>query len=165
MSGPGRKRSADSHLGWIDHYQRMKRWEKRAQNVAVRKISTQTPETLDFALAYFLWAHSFREWLIQTDTLEKELLDSFLNAKTEWFLCRDIANRVRHYDLQRKPTDNDFVILYRLDIGAAISGLDRQVIPGVSHDGRYVEFSDAIALIGAMWESALDKFGLQRECL
>ena len=160
---PGRERSADSLLGWISHYQRMKRWEQRAQSVAVREIVTQTPETVDFALAYFIWAHSFREWLLESGALPKDALDSYLSTKGEWNLCRDLANRCRHYDLTRSPKDNDFVISYRIDIGAAIAGAKNQIIPGVFHNGLYLEFTQAIGQISLMWEGVIDNFGLQRE--
>ena len=160
---PGRERSGDSCLGWLSHYQRMKRWEARAKQVSVREFIGQTPETIDFALAYFVWAHSLREWLIESMSANKAILDSLLQDRQEWLLCRDLANKSRHYDLKNNPTDKDFVISHRIDMNAVLAGAPKQVIGGVLHNGKYYEFLECIRMISAMWEEVLDKLGLRRE--
>ena len=159
---PGRERSGDSFLGWLSHYERMKRWEVRAKQVAETDFMTQTPDTIDFALAYFIWAHSLRDWLIEAGSIESSALDGLLNGRREWLLCRDLANKSRHYNLQKKPTDKDFIISYQIDLNAILSGATRQVIGGVYHDGRYYEFSECIGVISEMWEAVLNQLGLER---
>lgn len=158
---PGRERSADSKLGWVSHYQRMKRWEDRAQAVAVCSFATQTPDTLDFALAYFIWAHSFRDWLVETNAVPAKEIDAYLRDNQHWQLCRDVANRCRHYNLTRSPTDNDFVILFRLDVNAALAGNSEQVFGGTSHNGKRIEFRESVNQISRMWETAIDHFSLR----
>jgi hypothetical protein len=140
----------------------MKRWEARAQSVAVREFIAQTDETIDFALAYFVWAHSFREWLIEAGSISKVTLDSLLQSRHEWLVCRDLANKSRHYNLQNKPTDKDFVISHQIDLNAMLAGSPKQVIGGVFHNGTYYQFSDCILMISKMWEEVLDKTGLER---
>ncbi len=157
----GRERSGDSSGGWLNHYQRMKRWESRAQSVAVRTIATQTHDAIDFALAYFVWAHSFREWLIETNTATRSQLNVLLDGRSEWRLCRDIANRCRHYNLTKNPTDNDFVVSVRIDLNALLAGRTEQVMPGVFHGGQHFDFHACINDISRMWEEVIDELKLR----
>ncbi|MEM6933844.1 MAG: hypothetical protein AAF526_09690 [Pseudomonadota bacterium] len=62
-------------------------------------------DVLDFTLAYFVWCHSMREWVINDGAMSKDELDKKLNEYPVWAICRDIANRCRHFDLNRNPKD------------------------------------------------------------
>jgi hypothetical protein len=103
--------SADTTGGWQNHYQRMLRWETRSIQALEDLPRTSFHDAIDYSLAYFLWSHSLYEWLHESGAISKAALNRTLESYEIWPLCRDVANRVRHFDLNRSPTDRDWALL------------------------------------------------------
>ena len=67
-------------------------------------------DIVDLALSYFVWCHSLREWLVRGKVMDAKVLDENLGRYPQWKICRDIANRCRHYDLTTNPSDKHWSI-------------------------------------------------------
>jgi hypothetical protein len=157
------EKSADTSLGWISHYERMRRWQDRAVRHAKGPLNVANDEAVDFVLAYFLWAHSLREWLIETGAAQKAGLDQLLSERSEWPMCRDLANRSRHYQLKHSPTDENWLLSRRIDLNAMLAGNSEHQFWYVLHAGQYMEIPDCVNAIAQLWEDILDQFGLKRD--
>jgi hypothetical protein len=83
----------------------MERWKQRCLTELEKPYGEESRDVVDFALSYFVWCHSLREWLIEGAAIEAKALDQNLARYPEWKICRDIANRCRHYDLTKNPSD------------------------------------------------------------
>lgn len=147
--------SADTIGGWKNHYDRMRRWEARSLGALKDLPRSSFHDAIDFTLAYFLWSHSFLEWLHESGEAEKAELSKKLKQYRVWPLCRDIANRVRHFDLRHNPTDKNWSA-YReyLPFESQITGEERHVA-NVIFDGRKWDLSDAILESAKMWKEVV----------
>ncbi|NDV02317.1 hypothetical protein [Pseudoroseicyclus tamaricis] len=120
-------------------------------------------EAVDFALAYFIWAHSLREWLIVDGGVEKAELDAFLAKFPCWFVCRDIANRTRHLDLKRSPTDKDW------EISRSYVPFSEQLSEHgeyewlVHHNDDRFMLAELVSKVQTMWQAGLDHFHFDPE--
>lgn len=101
---------ADRVGGWRNHFRRMERWQDRASTALADLPSRSVHDALDFALAYFVWAHSLRKWLLSDGAVESEDLDRSLEGETTWAIVRDLGNRSRHFVIDRNPTDADWMV-------------------------------------------------------
>ena len=150
--GFGKDFSADTAGGWKNHYRRMRRWEARSLKVLNDLPSSDFHDAMDFSLAYFLWCHSLREWLLNDKVFCKEALDTELAKYEIWPLCRDIANRPRHLELERNPTDKDWSVYREYEpFAPIIEGRERH-IANIMFDGKKWRTSDAIKAASDMWE-------------
>lgn len=151
--------SADLNRGWVDQYFRMTRWKERILPLAkVTKGKESRPlEVLDFALAYFICAHSLRDWLIESGAVERKNLDEFLESKKAWHLCRDVCNRSMHYYLNRNPTDSGWSLLRSNDhYTQRTSWLLR-------YDHTRMCLSDAVQSVQSMWQEAIALYSIERQ--
>ncbi len=101
---------ADRHGGWLNHFKRTKRWGVRAIAALADLPATDFREALDFSLAYFVWCHSLREWLIKDQAASQSVIDSALKAYPEWRIVRDLANRSRHLVITQNPADAEWAV-------------------------------------------------------
>jgi hypothetical protein len=92
--------SVDTFGGWANHFLRVERWKDRCLGELKKGYGNESRDVADFALSYFVWCHSLREWLIEGQIIKQEALE-ILKQYPEWQICRDIANRCRHYDFLR----------------------------------------------------------------
>ena len=152
----GLKYSADTVRTWQNHFKRMDRWKVRVIEAASSYEDTDFHDVFDFVLAYFVWCHSMREWLINSKAIDKNKLDTELAKYEEWPLCRDIANRSRHFELRMNPKDKDWSIGREYDIFSKMSGQKmRHVLFLVSDDEKY----DVVELVGRtqrMWRDIVE---------
>jgi len=108
--GLGQNLSADTFGGWANHFLRTERWKDRCLAELTKHYGEESRDVPDFAFAYFVWCHSMREWLIEGSIIKSGDIDKSLALYPEWKICRDIANRCRHYDLKKNPTDKHWSI-------------------------------------------------------
>lgn len=104
------KSSADRTGGWKNHFARLTRWKQRIEKAFENPTDYDFHDVNDFVLTYFVWCHSGREWLINSGVVRAKFLDMQLSRFVEWEVCRDIANRQRHFEINRKPRDKDWSI-------------------------------------------------------
>lgn len=98
--------SADTIGGWQNQFDRLTRWRQRCIAEMRRPYGKEQAATvLDFALSYFLTCHSLREWLIKDKAINKDALANDLKQYSCWPICRDIANRSRHFRISQNPVD------------------------------------------------------------
>lgn len=102
--------SADTYGGWKNHFKRLSRWRDRVEYAYEQPEQHKIHDVLDFILAYFVWCHSLREWAINSKAISRQKLDWLLHEYVEWEICRDIANRQRHFEINRKPRDKDWSV-------------------------------------------------------
>lgn len=151
----GKGQSADTNDGWHNHYRRVRRWEKRSLDALRNLPESDFHEAIDFSLAYFLWCHSLAEWLHEDGAIDKAELSKKLNSYPVWPLCRDIANRVRHFDLRNKPTDKDWSAFREyLPFDSQIAGKERHVA-NIMFDGRKWRITEAISEASKMWDEII----------
>ncbi len=147
--------SADRQGGWLNHFKRTKRWEARATAALADLPNTDFYEALDYSLAFFVWSHSLREWLIKDQALSQSTIDTALKAYPEWRVVRDLANRSRHLVITQKPTDSEWAVFREYDpFAPAIEGRERHHV-NLFFNGQKWRLSDLIVKSGRMWHQVL----------
>lgn len=153
-------RSADNAQGWLSHYQRTLRWAERAQQLLEGLPETDFHEALDFTLAYFVWCHSLRDWLINTGAMDENTLNAKLKEYPEWKRVRDLGNRQRHPVLAQNPTDKDWAMAREYDVFShALEGRERHHL-NLYFDGEKLRVLPLLRDTRAMWKSILEENGL-----
>jgi hypothetical protein len=140
----------------------MLRWEARALSTASGSVSRNssgefeisTLEATDFAYAYFFWAHSLRDWLINSGSIDKSKLDAILSNRNEWKMVRDIANKNKHKEITRNPTDPNWSSVMKIDLNSLLRG-QSGVESYILFDGQCIDFTECIRSIGGMWSGVL----------
>ncbi|MGV2017192.1 hypothetical protein [Agrobacterium sp. 22-223-1] len=151
----GRGQSADTNGGWRNHYQRMQRWEKRSLDALRNLPESDFHDAIDFSLTYFVWCHSLAEWLHEDGALDKAILFEKLTRYPVWPLCRDIANRVRHFELRHRPTDKDWSAYREYQpFESQVTGKERHVANIMFH-GRKWCIIEAISDASKMWDEII----------
>lgn len=149
--------SADTAGGWINHFQRMERWKDRALLALDDHEGYSFNDANDFVLTYFVWCHSMREWLINSQTMSRQKLDFELHQFVEWEMCRDIANRCRHFELKRKPRDKDWSITREYDIWAELDNRPMRHKLHLVSDDRIIDVRELVCRTFEIWEELLQK--------
>jgi hypothetical protein len=151
----GKGRSADTNGGWRNHYSRMQRWEKRSLAALRNLPEADFQDAIDFSLAYFLWCHSLFEWLHEDGAMDKSELSHQLDGYVVWPLCRDVANRVRHFDLRHRPTDKDWAV-YREYLPFESHVSEKEIhAANLVFDGRKWLLAETISEASKMWKEIL----------
>ena len=146
---------ADRVGGWVNHFKRTKRWEERAAGALSNLPVTDFHDALDYSLAYFVWCHSLREWLIKDGATTQGKIDRVLMVYPEWKIIRDLANRSRHLILTQKPTDADWSVFREYDpFAPAIEGRERHHV-NLFFGGRKYRLLNLVRDAGSMWEQVL----------
>jgi len=152
--------SADRHGGWYNHFKRTKRWQTRATAALIDLPHTDFHEALDSSLAYFVWCHSLRDWLIKDEAISKSAIDDALKAYPEWKIVRDLANRSRHLMITQKPTDADWTVSREYDpFAPTIEGRERHHV-NLFFNGHKYRLADLIIKTCDMWGKVLDDSSL-----
>lgn len=151
---------ADRAGGWKTHFERTKRWEQRALKALTDLPSVDFHEALDFALAYFVWCHSLRDWLIKDGAISKNELDDSLKQHPEWKIVRDLANRSRHLVLTQSPTDGEWAVFREYEpFALQVEGRERHHL-NLLFDGEKHRVSDLVSRSSRMWDDVLFRGGL-----
>lgn len=149
----GLKWSADTIGGWQNHFNRLERWKGRVLVSMADTSKADFHEVNDFALTYFMWCHSLRDWLIKSETISERELDCELSQHIEWAVCRDIANRSRHFKITRNPRDADWSISREYDVWAKAENRPERHILNVFSDDRIFRVDDLVNRTFEMWKS------------
>jgi hypothetical protein len=107
--------SADRAGGWNNQFRRMQRWQDRAKLALADLPNTQFHDALDVALAYFVWCHSMRDWLIKDNAMTRNEVDSQLSNHATWKIVRDLANRSKHLKITCNPADAEWAVSREYD--------------------------------------------------
>ena len=114
---------------WKVHHAALERWKNRALSEVAGQVSfggtvieVSTADALDFSFAFFIWAHSFKDWLLKSGAFTKAELEAILTQYTEWELTKDLANKTKHREITRNPTDPDWKAWTQLELNKAIKG-------------------------------------------
>ena len=146
---------ADRVGGWQNHFRRMERWQERATTALGDLPQTEFHDALDFALAYFVWAHSLREWLVKDEVVKAKRLKGLLERETTWPMVKDLANRSRHFKITRDPTDRDWTVRREFDYFAIrLEGRERHHV-NLYFGGEKHRLIDVVASTGKMWGRVL----------
>ena len=155
----GLNASADTIGGWQNHFARLERWKERVLSAMDDPKTYSFHDANDFALAYFVWCHSLAEWLIESGAVQKTDLHDELNVYPKWAICRDIANRSRHFNLTQNPRDKDWSIGREHDLWAKLEKRpERHVLFLVSGNEKY-NVEDFVNSTFQMWKQVIEKLG------
>ena len=161
MKECGTLQSVDTSSGWITHFDSMIRWQTRAEETCSGGMDDgiNAIQGMDFALAFVVWAHSLREWLINDEAVDQAELDKRLQQYETWKMCRDLANRTRHLDLKTRPKDKYWSI--NRSFGPNSDQLEgtREYRWCLTYDGQTLEVLNAIYAIRSMWDDVLIELG------
>lgn len=149
----GLKSSADTIGGWQNHFRRLERWKNRVLSSMENTSRADFHDVNDFVLAYFMWCHSLRDWLIQSEVIGSDELDLKLGQFVEWAVCRDIANRNRHFKITRSPRDKDWSISREYDWQASVENRPERHRLFVVSDDRIFMVDDLVNRTFEMWGS------------
>ncbi|PIE12174.1 MAG: hypothetical protein CSA70_10545 [Rhodobacterales bacterium] len=151
---------ADRVGGWRNHFNRCERWQSRAQSALNDLSNTEFHEALDFALAYFVWCHSLRDWLLKDGALKRDDLDAQLASYPQWSIVRDVANRSKHLKITMKSKDAEWSMSREYDpLAVVIEGRERCHL-NLFFDGKKHRLSEVVGLAGEMWRKILSDEGL-----
>lgn len=105
-----------AHLinGWPGQFDRMERFYARFIQ------AEDAQDALDYALTFFIYAHSLREWIVKYEQLDKATFDDrwtdFVSRYPEMKVSRDICNVTKHMQLtQPASVDNHFAVIWVYD--------------------------------------------------
>ncbi len=93
---------------WVTQYERMHRWSKRA--LLALKKNELSEEDLDDIYAFFIAAFSIRDWVKNSSEIQIQDFDQNLHSFKFWGLCRDMANGLKHFELNSPSYDPNFTI-------------------------------------------------------
>lgn len=148
----GLKWSADNIGGWQNHFKRLERWRKRVLDSMEDTSKSNFHDVNDFVLAYFMWCHSLRDWLIKSEAMDRAELDRELGQFVEWAICRDIANRNRHFKITQNPRDKDWSIHREYDWQAKVENRPERHRLLVVSDDRIFVVDDLVNRTFEMWQ-------------
>lgn len=144
--------SADRVGGWKNHYARMIRWQERACSALDDLPNTDFHDALDTALAYFVWCHSLRDWLIKDSALNQNDIDNQLAKHITWKIVRDLANRSKHLKITQNPLDSEWSVSREYDpFAITLEGKERHHM-NLYFDGDKYRLRDIIKRSGNMWQ-------------
>ncbi|MXX88411.1 MAG: hypothetical protein F4Y68_04045 [Boseongicola sp. SB0665_bin_10] len=153
-------KGADRVGGWRNHFKRTERWQRRAAIALEDMPYTKFHDALDFALAYFVWAHSLREWLLKDGVVTRQELDCRLEEEDTWPIVKDLANRSRHFVIDRSPTDAEWSMSQEYSsFSARFEGRER-VHANLYYGGQKHRLIGVVASSGAMWRRVLVAVGM-----
>lgn len=151
----------------IDHFHAMDRWRERAinelgsvSNFSATGICIKSNNVIDFANAFFVWAHSARDWVINSNSVSQQALDTELNQHSQWVMVRDLANKIKHKEITRNPLDADWFGGLKIDPNELLLG-KQAVEPYIVYCGKYLPMKDCLDSVSAMWIEVLNNFGVK----
>jgi len=105
-----------AHLinGWQGQFDRMERFYTRFSQ------AEDATDALDYALTFFVYAHSLREWIVKYEQINKAKFDKswteFVSKNPEMKVSRDICNVTKHLQLsQSASVDKHFAVFWAYD--------------------------------------------------
>jgi hypothetical protein len=102
----------DGNERWKFLWQNLKRWQQRIQKIEIGRADENSSwDSVDFVHAFILLCFQMRDWLIIRGVSKKDLQNLFQTHK-EFQVCRDIANGLKHLDLD-KPSISTELGLHR----------------------------------------------------
>ena len=153
--------SADRIDGWKNHFMRMERWQARAVNALDVLPDTDFHDALDVALAYFVWSHSLRDWLLKDGVVNENILNDCLGKEPAWPIVRDLANRSRHLKLTRNPTDADWAVLREyVPLSKNLKEREKHRIILI-YDGKKHRLLEVVGAAGTISRRVLSDVGLR----
>ncbi|MDX3973488.1 hypothetical protein [Shinella sp.] len=155
--GLGKDRSIDTAGGWKNHLKRIARWKERSLSALASTSSCDIHDAADTVLAYFVWCHSFRDWLLQTKAIDRQTLDSKLSNYPDWKVCRDIANRCRHYELTHNPSDKYWSMAREYDFWASVEKRPEKHLLFLVFGDQKLSVTDVIHSTFKMWNEVLEE--------
>ncbi|MGD1881842.1 MAG: hypothetical protein ACFB11_05880 [Paracoccaceae bacterium] len=164
MKDRGPFHSADTTGGWRNHYARIRRWGRRvlelAKREAIQEIDHQ--DLVDFALVYFIWAHSLLEWLVVDEASKADSSKAAAFGHPQWRLLCALANRSRHFDQTLKVDQLDKYWSIKRSYDPFLSQLTDQSGVGtqIVYNGQKYALSELVRRISKMWSDILDQSDL-----
>jgi hypothetical protein len=150
-----RGNSADANGGWRNHYRRVHRWSRRA----IERCNDDSPEAqaevVDFALAFFVWCFSLRDWLKASGDVSESELQQFATESSYWKYCRDISLRAKHFNVSSPSIDDDYGISREWDPYHGVLGT-KAIVWNVWIDGKKIALDDVISGLTKDWEAFLN---------
>ncbi|MEM9796157.1 MAG: hypothetical protein AAF919_06690 [Pseudomonadota bacterium] len=147
--------SADGNGGWRNHYRRMMRWSERTIKACSSDDKQSQSQVVDFALAFFVWCYSLRDWLKASEDFGEKEVAEFVSKQRYWKHCRDIALRSKHWDLSRPSIDADYGISRRKVLYSEALG-SNQIQWIIWMDGDVLPLSSVVEDLTATWRSILE---------
>ncbi len=149
--------------GWSAHFYAMQRWKALALEHADGEVqrtldgfSINSERSFDYAYVFFIWAHSMRDWLINTRAIERKSLDEKLGKFDQWGMVRDLANRVKHQTITRDPVDAQWIAGMKV-LGNTNPPAKIEIQTYVFHNKSQIGLAECIKSIWAMWLDVLTK--------
>ena len=147
--------SADRVGGWKNQYARMRRWGTRAITALSDLPRTDFHTASDTTLAYFVWCHSLRDWLIKDNALTAEQVNIQLRKHSTWKMVRDLANRSKHLTITQNPTDSEWSVAREYDpFALLIEGRERHHL-NLYFQGQKYRLAQVVTDSDDMWRQVL----------
>jgi hypothetical protein len=148
---------------WSDQWRRVQRWHGRVSQVRTAGLPTDgnaQDGALDFVYAYFKEAFSLLEWVRKSGHRSPAEVRQFLSGNTAIGLCRDIANGLKHFELDpQNAASVDLSWNTATVVGASV------VISGNRGRSRFITPPASSRWVVRAAGRECDMFELANECL
>jgi hypothetical protein len=103
-------------------YDRVVRWHRRFEEHYSGKSHTKSiEEDCDDVLAFFIFCHQLKDWVIKDTTIPRREIEKFINENECLSICADIANGIKHLGIDETRTPRSGQDL-RMHAGVYITG-------------------------------------------
>lgn len=150
--------------------------EREASRLLHAAASSDTPAMCDHFFNFCITAHSLRDWIINSQIADKQLVHNRCNQVSELAACRDIANSSKHFALkiEHNTIAKGAVVMPSkvLDVFEDASGAYRVSQPrdtidiSLTIEGRPPQESHQFTrTVIAAWKIIFEEFGLSFESI
>lgn len=94
-----------------EQFERVKRWHKRLEEISTDKEHAHESDYYqDILYAFFQNLWSLRDWIINSGSLNREIVDNYFHTNTDMKICRDLANGSKHLIINSPALDRNISI-------------------------------------------------------
>lgn len=145
---------------FLEQYNRMKRWQKRLEEIhSGRKHTRETDSYQDVVYAFFQNCFHLKDWVIKSGVLSAQKVEEFMKQTVEMRICRDLSNSAKHLvigDNYPAAIDKNIQVKNRkfsLELGGAETLIS--VDYSVEADGQIYQAFDVAIICVNLWEKFL----------
>lgn len=100
---------------------RVKRWHERFKEISNgREHTRDTDYYQDVLYAFFQNCWHLKDWVVNSGSLDKKIVDNFFHSNSDLKICRDLANGSKHLIIRDPSIDSDISVSnrkYSISIG------------------------------------------------
>ena len=146
------ERSWERSPEWRGQFDRLRRSRQRL----LRGVPTaDLDEVFDLLLSFFITAYHLRDWLLRSGKVPQGALDALFRSNDDLWLCADLANIAKHYDLTDPPRREWQISIARKYVGKGRGWFGDDAVLVALSQGRHYDLRDLVASCERTWTAFL----------